>query len=109
MRLRVHLRYAEEFHGTKLYLMKDGPCGELVIAKPVELEWETYNINSWPEPTIVFQGPDAFDFMKGLANELASQGFVPDEVKERTSELTAVRYHLEDMRKIVFHKEGIST
>lgn len=41
-------------------------------------------------------------FLQALADAAWEAGIYPRQIKDKQDELTAVKYHLEDMRKIVF-------
>jgi hypothetical protein len=45
---------------------------------------------------------DVRDFLQAAADAAWDAGIRPSQVKDMTSEVAAVRFHLEDMRKLVF-------
>ena len=100
--MRAILRHDEELYGTKLYIAQEID-GYRYMARPVELVFDKMESSLLPEPTISFYLPGiGTDFLKSLAGELARMGFRADELKAKDSEMTAVKYHLEDMRNLVF-------
>ena len=101
----VIIRHDPDFMGTNVWLVhKKG--SELTTVHPIDLMLTT-TINSWetPEPTLTFSGHDSIQFLQGLADGLAEVGFRPDILKASDKELSATRYHLEDMRKLVFKEK----
>ena len=98
--IRVVIRHDEEFYGTKLWIM-EVRGDERRVAMPVDLVMTPMKDSWLPEPTIQFRGDSATKFLQQLSDGLSEIGFKPVVVKDMTNELTAVRYHLEDMRTIV--------
>jgi hypothetical protein len=99
----VFLRYDEVFLGLNLYLIYQGADGRKKIVKPVDLTiTENLPVGKVAEPTIRFHGNDAIQFLQELADGLVTAGFKPDELKASDRELQATKYHLEDMRTLVF-------
>lgn len=99
----VILRYDEAFRRVNLWLIKKNADGSEVVVQPVDLTM-THNLEpgiETPAPTMRFDGAEAHQFLQGLVEGLVAAGYRPDELKAQDKELEAVRYHLEDMRKLV--------
>jgi hypothetical protein len=77
--------------------------GERTVVNPMLLSLASgVESGATPEPTMRFTDEMATQFLQGFANGLAEAGYKPDELKSQACELNAVKYHLEDMRKLVF-------
>jgi len=99
----VIIRYDEEFAGLNIWFVhKEGGINSIVSPFNMEIRTTVEPGVILPEPTIRLTEIHAKQFLQGLANALAMSGFRPDELKAKDSELKATKYHLEDMRKIVF-------
>ena len=101
--VEVVLKYDEDIVGTRLYVLQEID-GKMYLAKPTEFVFEEYSMESYPTPTMSFDRRTGERFLSQLANALVKIGFRADELKAKDSEITAVKYHLEDMRKLVFSK-----
>ena len=108
--IRVEIRTPENFDVLGLWIMREDPhTHERFVAKPIVLDWEKPEYwPQFPEPTLMFQhGDESTQFLTGLTQALARNGFVPDEVEEHRSALAATKEHLKDMKEIAFHALGI--
>jgi len=102
MELKVHIEHDARFRGTAIYLFGKDNGGEFVI-EPVDLVRRRFEAGeAIDRPTFIFSGRDGEAFLQSLAENLVRIGFKPDELKAKVGELSAVTYHLEDMRKLVF-------
>ena len=102
MELQVHIEHDTRFRGTSIYLYGKNKDGEFVI-EPVDLVVRHYEVGEClDKPTFVFNGRDGESFLQSLAQALVRVGFKPDELKAKDREVSTLRYHLEDMRSIVF-------
>ena len=102
MELKVHIEHDARFRGTAIYLYGKDAQGEFVI-EPVDLVSRHFEAGeALDRPTLIFSGRDGEEFLQSLAENLVRIGFKPDELKAKAGELSAVTYHLEDMRKLVF-------
>ena len=102
MELKVHIEHDPRFRGTAIYLFGKDNQGEFVI-EPMDLVVRHYELSERIDnPTLVFGGRDGEMFLQSLAENLVHIGFKPDELKAKEGELSATRYHLEDMRKFAF-------
>lgn len=107
MELEVHIEHDARFRGTAIYLYGKNKDGDFVI-EPIELVMKPYHIgDSLDRPTFVFSGKDGELFLQALAQALTRIGFKPDELKASNEQINALKYHLEDMRKLVFKHEGM--
>ena len=99
----VILRYDEDFRRVNLWLIKKNADGSEVVVQPLNLTL-THTITpgvETPPPTIRFEGAEAHQFLQGLVEGLVASGYRPDMLKAQDREVEALKYHLEDMRKLV--------
>lgn len=86
--------------------------GQLFVAKPVKLEMlEISDYEPFKgikiEPFLKLDGIIAYNLLAQLAKALSDIGFkVASDKSEMEKVLDAVKYHLEDMRQLVFKKRG---
>jgi len=99
----VIVRYDKSFAGVNVWLVHKQGSKETVVL-PVDLTMTTSLEPAVmpPEPTLRFNGNDAGQFLQGLADGLVEAGFKPDELKVADEKVEAIKYHLEDMRMLVF-------
>lgn len=101
----VEIRYDETFAGLNIWFIhKNGE--RITTVSPINLEMRL-DINPHeitPEPTLRMTSISAKQFLQGLSEALSRTGFIPDSIKASDKEVDAIKYHLEDMRKIVFDK-----
>lgn len=89
--------------GIHLWLLRKD-LGKRQLAK---LVWEDLP-DEWllPEPTFSSSQESIEDGFKPLVQSIIEQaesaGVISSSVKDKTDEIKAVKYHLEDMRKLVF-------
>ncbi len=102
--LNVILRYDHVFGIVDVWLVYfNQATGERTVVNPMQLSITTgVKSGETPEPTMRFTDELAAQFLQGFANGLAEAGYKPDELKAQACELNAVKYHLEDMRQLVF-------
>lgn len=82
---------------TNVMIVDEKPNGERYYARPVDLIFEKIDNNSYEiEPTLKFDG-----FNGRVALEELRKAF--GETQE-SRELSSIKYHLEDMRSLVFKK-----
>lgn len=106
MELKVHIEHDPRFRGTAIYLYGKDSRGEFII-EPINLVVKHYELGeSLDKPTFIFSGRDGESFLQSLAEALVRIGFKPDELKAKDGEITAIKYHLEDMRQLVFHRKS---
>ena len=103
--MRIIIREAWDRNGYNLWLMKDGR-----IAKPFAMEFgEQRDENSaWmlPDPSLFIRREEFIQLRQSIASEALANGFT-ELVNPFRDQLSAVKYHLEDMRKLVFEPPRI--
>lgn len=82
----------------EFYLVEQRPDGKRFIGANVTMEEHNPMLRfGSPTFTIPFEDKEA---LQNLADELGMMGFLPRAAQAQQGELGAVRYHLEDMRKL---------
>lgn len=76
--------------------------GKRYVAKPVQLEYVEVDRGDAPEPTLALGEYESTPFLKAIVNECMEKGITPDVIEPLKNVLDATKYHLEDMRKLVF-------
>ncbi len=107
----VHKRNSWNTGGVELMLIRETrfPNGKrsLAYAKPVELEWVTLEdeCSVLPEQGTLHIGyEDWIQFVPSMNEVLNHSGIPLDSEKAAQSELKATKYHLEDLRELIFKK-----
>ncbi len=77
----------------------------LNIAKPVKLEYNRIDEGGEAKPTFLIPRGVASNFLEAILGAIEDQGIKPESTSKTEGLLEATKYHLEDMRKIVFNKE----
>ena len=99
----VIIRYDEDFAGLSIwFIKKEG--GSLTVVSPIDMT-STTTVGpgfEMPEPTIKMGDVGARQILQGLVQALVDAGYRPDELKAQDKELDATKFHLEDMRRLVF-------
>ena len=78
--------------------------GKRYIAEPMELKFKEHTEGEVTKPSISISrvfGKET-NFLQSLSDALANAGYEPKSVEENKGELKATKFHLEDMRKLVF-------
>lgn len=93
---------AERFNfdrGVRLWLFRQG-LTDVQVAKPIECE--TARDNQVMDPTLELD----FRVAQALLDALWSVGLRPNNGEGANAQVTAIKAHLEDMRKLVFEPKG---
>jgi hypothetical protein len=103
MPISVEVRHDPMLDGTKIYIVRYDPVLRTQsIAAPVSLDFQEISENmQLPEPTFKFRREEGYQFLQSLSNALTEIGFRPNEIESANRELAAVKYHLEDMRRLI--------
>jgi len=101
----VRIRQRPDTLGTEIYIIDRGNRFTY-LAKHVKLEFEKVKDGAeWPEPTLVLGENLVFKLSKALSKMLDERGIKSDSQSKIEGLLEATKYHLEDMRKIVFSEK----
>jgi hypothetical protein len=104
MEYKVFCRY-EDFRETlNFYLFQDNENGGRELCTNLKtMEFKPIKRGEFvPEPTFSISGCVVQPFLKAMANALDEIGIRPEGKPVLENELTATKYHLEDMREIAF-------
>jgi len=100
--MKVQIQYG--INGIEIYIFEDSH-GRRYVAKPVVLEFEEIKPSERVHPTLCIDPFRATEFLKSLAEALDKQGVKTENDYKIQGILEATKYHLEDMRRLVFKKE----
>jgi hypothetical protein len=85
--------------GTTDIYLSDVNKDSLSSAKAVRIEFEPVEYGEWRKPFIELRSHEAHEFLRELFEALIAYGF--QSPKNQQGELTATKYHLEDLRKLL--------
>jgi len=102
MKLTVHIAQEPDIGGMGIYILGENDDGARFIAEQTELAFTTFEDGAYLKPTFIFSRRIGEEFLSGLASALVKAGYRPEELKAGQAEVEALRYHLEDMRSLVF-------
>lgn len=111
MNYEVYVEYLMAWNGHRMAIRRRDPhTGARMFAQP--LVFKEFPPNEVPPDDQLFALRDdrmgaedgVRQFLQAMVDAADELGIVPTRSKDRTDELKSVRYHLEDMRKLVFEK-----
>ena len=103
--IRVEIERDASIRGYDIWITRERPDSGIQLAKPIEFEFCDAEIGILEQPTIRLSGRNSDDFLRGFATALSASGFKVDELKNVNEQISAIKYHLEDMRALVFKKK----
>lgn len=106
MKFEVHCKYENYSRQLNFYIFGIDENGKRSFCKSIDkMEFKDYTEGSCiNEPTFSLSGPVTKPFLQAMANELKEIGINAEGEPVIENELVAVKYHLEDMRSLVFEK-----
>jgi hypothetical protein len=105
MSFKVYVEHSIVTEHLNIFIIEKKPDGRKFIAKPVNLTFETMPDHITVEPSIEIPGEYSREFLQSFADAIEKTGIRPTGKPVLENELTATKYHLEDMRTLVFRKE----
>ena len=103
----VFFEYRDYANQLEVYVFENRPDGKRAIVEELGNPCVTRLLKEgesiW-EPTFSMHGPMAKAFLQAFANCLDKMGVKPEGKPVLENELTATKYHLEDMRNLVFKR-----
>ena len=104
MKFKVYCKYEDYSRILNFYIFSIAGNGEESFCKNIDtMEFEEYSPGDiLNKPTFQLTGRMTKPLLQAMANELKELGIKADEEPILENELSAVKYHLEDMRKITF-------
>ena len=98
--IKVHIETDNRYAGKTMTIIAKRADGTH-RASPFNIDFVPHQPGEFAEPCFVFGDDD--ELLKALAQGLAEAGYLPDVVMDKNKELEATKYHLEDMRGLVFN------
>jgi hypothetical protein len=113
---RVHLENLVRFGmlGYRMYVIRENFDGSFALVKPpLILEAKPPHSFAGPEDALIDDSrvstyedrTDVRGFLQAMSDAAWEIGIKPKQMESHASELTAVRYHLEDMRQLAGVKQ----
>jgi hypothetical protein len=105
MEFKVYCRYEDYAKQLNIYIFRINPDGSESICTKIgnkNLTFKTYTIGEIVEPTISLTGYVATPFLQGIVDAAKKIGITPKGEPILENEMAAIKYHLEDMRSLVF-------
>lgn len=100
--IKVKIGFAPEWAGTVITILAKRQDGFHQVL-PFNLTFAPIKAGEETSPCLVLdERSDGEELLHALAQGLAEAGYIPDVSRDKENELVAVKYHLEDMRKLVF-------
>ncbi len=107
MEFEVFCEYQDFAHQLNIYIFEIKPDGGRGICTSIDkMTFKSYIDGEMLDPTLSLKGFMARAFLQGMVNAAKKVGISPEGEPILENELVAVKYHLEDMRKLVFKKEN---
>lgn len=97
MKLKIFVEQRPWKDETTLYIRGEDESGKLFYVEPMKMVFNLYKLGETMEPTLRFDGWSAREILPALHSAITDTGYV-----EKDRSIDAIKYHLEDMRKIVF-------
>ena len=103
-KVEVYFNHENYAQALAVYVFVNNPDGTRSIC--TDLKENTYKVHhpgmAINEPTFRLEGDKIKPFLQGMANELHRLGVKAEEAPVLENELSSTKYHLEDMRALVF-------
>ncbi len=104
--IEVLVHTPPDFGGLGITIMAEDHSGNLYLGRPFEFAFDriepTHFFNT---PTLRFNNRDGRQFLEAMLKAAEKMGLTYEKEKASKDEMAAVRYHLEDLRKLVFKGE----
>ncbi len=105
-KFKIYIQKGLDFDGISIWFIEDLGGGQYSVAKPVDFTFVTHkdsDINT--PPTIKLNSFFAQEFLHAWAEALKEEKISVEDTFNLEGQLQATKYHLEDMRKLVFGSE----
>jgi len=99
MKLTIYTEEMPWSNSIAMHFVTEDHRGNRHIAQPIDLVFKPINLGEISEPTLKMSGPLADQFLNAFYEAIVRSGRVK---KDEDKSLNAIKYHLEDMRKLVF-------
>jgi len=105
MSFKVYIRESLENETDEIVIIEELPNYKRRIALPMELEWKEISQGESYQPTLRISERISQELYKALQSALENYGAKPDSTSKLEGILEATKYHLGDMRKLVFEEK----
>lgn len=102
--IKVYIDYQDYSGIANVYIVDESLDGQKRIVKSVNLEFVSLESGVAVEPTFQLSPVFVKPFLQAFADICDKHGIRPEGKPVLENELTSVKYHLEDMRKLIFEK-----
>ena len=106
MSIHIEIERDPSIRGYSIWITKEKMDGTPQLALPLNLDFKDVILGEPEPPTLQLPRYTADEFLSGFATALATSGFKADELKNVNQQIDAMKYHLEDMRRLVFKNAG---
>lgn len=107
MKIEVFTQSVDYAGELNFYIFGEEPSGKRSICTDIaKMEFTMYEEGTPTEPTFTLRHGVTKPFLQAMANELSKLGVKAEGEPVLENELVATKYHLEDMRKLVFEPKN---
>lgn len=96
--LQFHAERRDFGRGVSIQISEELPNGGYAVVMPMTMEVTTTTTDEYIGPSLTLKQQEA----QRLLDALIDAGLTPTREPAKVGEIEAVKYHLEDMRKLVF-------
>lgn len=107
-KFKVLINKGPDFDGISIWLVEDLGGGKFSVAKPIDFTFVTTEDTGNVKPTIKLNSYFAQEFLRAWGEALKKEKISIEDTFKLEGEINATKYHLEDMRKLVFGLEDHS-
>ena len=101
--MKVKIEHDPSIAGTRVWFYEECADGSIDVVGPLEFTIRKYEpAEAILEPSLIIPRHKCNEFMSSLATALVEAGYKPDELKAHDRQVEAIKYHLEDLRKLIF-------
>jgi hypothetical protein len=95
----------QTYSGVNIYMHIEPRNGKIGIVEPLTItEYSEDEIRGKYFPPVIHTHHQDTEFLQSLVDQAWDMGIRPRYARETTPEVNAIKYHLEDMRSLVFKK-----
>ena len=105
MPFKVYIRQSIESLNDEIVIIEELPNYKRRVALPMKLEWEELSQGGSCRPTLRVPEEISQELYKALQLALEKRGTKPDSTSKVEGILEATKYHLEDVRRLVFEEK----
>lgn len=103
MQFKVYCKYVDYANTLDIFLFEEEGSGRRTVCTNLDpLTFSEYKQRDKIKPVLSLNGQIVKPFLQAIANELKTIDILPEGSPVPENELVATKYHLEDMRDLVF-------